>query len=164
MTTLVADTGPINYLLQIQEVALVPRMFREVLIPPSVQTELLHPKAPPIVRNWITAPSSWLQIEKPNERLTGAELGVAEIDAISLAAETGAWLLIDDQEARSFAHGRVARLLGTIGILELASAAGFLELNAALRKLRETSHRHSVQLIEEALARDQVRTRGENAK
>src|SRR5687768_132063 len=104
MTIIAADTGPLNYLLQIEEVAFLPKLFREVLIPSSVRAELLHPNAPAAVRSWMAAPPAWLRVQNPAQRLSGSEIGVAELDAISLAHEVKAWLLIDDKEARSFAQ------------------------------------------------------------
>ena len=53
MTVVVADTGPINYLLLIDEIALLERFFDRVLIPHEVHTELLSARAPTKVRAWL---------------------------------------------------------------------------------------------------------------
>ncbi len=42
----VADTSPLNYLIQIDEVGLLPAIFGQVLLPTAVARELLHPNAP----------------------------------------------------------------------------------------------------------------------
>jgi predicted nucleic acid-binding protein len=42
----VADTGPINYLLLIGHIDVLPTLYRRVLIPEAVEKELLHDKTP----------------------------------------------------------------------------------------------------------------------
>jgi predicted nucleic acid-binding protein len=49
----VADTSPINYLLLIKEIDILPKMYGKVVIPRAVNEELLRPVAPEIVRAWI---------------------------------------------------------------------------------------------------------------
>lgn len=49
----VADTSPLNYLLLIDEIDLLPVIFGQVLLPRAVFDELQHPKTSPIVRRWI---------------------------------------------------------------------------------------------------------------
>jgi predicted nucleic acid-binding protein len=61
----VADTGPINYLIWIRHVAVLPRLYTTVLIPEAVQDELRKPGAPEFVRRWLEAPPGWIEIRKP---------------------------------------------------------------------------------------------------
>jgi predicted nucleic acid-binding protein len=42
----VADTSPINYLVLIAQINLLPRLYTRILIPPAVLAELKHPLAP----------------------------------------------------------------------------------------------------------------------
>ena len=42
MSAVVSDTSPINYLIRIGEIDLLPKLFGEVLIPPAVLQELQH--------------------------------------------------------------------------------------------------------------------------
>lgn len=42
----IADTSPINYLVRIGSVDLLPQLFGRVLVPPSVWGELRHPHTP----------------------------------------------------------------------------------------------------------------------
>jgi predicted nucleic acid-binding protein len=50
----VADTSPINYLLLIKEIDILPKMYGKVVIPRAVHEELLRPVAPEIVQAWIS--------------------------------------------------------------------------------------------------------------
>ena len=61
----VADTGPLNYLILIEAVEVLPRLFSSILIPAIVGDELSHPKTPAPVRSWIGHPPAWLNIEGP---------------------------------------------------------------------------------------------------
>ena len=58
----IADTGPINYLIRIGHVDLLPRLFERVAIPRAVECELSAFDAPAPVRNWIATPPAWLEI------------------------------------------------------------------------------------------------------
>jgi predicted nucleic acid-binding protein len=42
----VADTSPINYLVLIEPIDLLTRLYTRILIPPAVLAELKHPLAP----------------------------------------------------------------------------------------------------------------------
>ncbi|HZL56025.1 MAG TPA: hypothetical protein VFC21_03025 [Bryobacteraceae bacterium] len=56
MRLVIADTSPINYLLLIGYIHILPALFDRVILPALVRDELNHPKAPLAVRNWIAAP------------------------------------------------------------------------------------------------------------
>jgi len=47
---IISDTGPVNYLVQIDQVMLLPTLFGAVTVPEVVLTELDHPQSPPAVR------------------------------------------------------------------------------------------------------------------
>jgi predicted nucleic acid-binding protein len=46
MRLVVADTSPIYYLLSIDQIDLLPRLFGAVVVPDAVHKELCHPAAP----------------------------------------------------------------------------------------------------------------------
>ena len=50
MILVVADTGPLCYMILIEAVGLLPRMYDRVVIPSAVLAELAHPKAPAAVK------------------------------------------------------------------------------------------------------------------
>ncbi len=56
MILIVADTGPINYLIQIGHIEILPSLVEKVVLPTSVQIELLREAAPVAVRVWATNP------------------------------------------------------------------------------------------------------------
>jgi predicted nucleic acid-binding protein len=48
----VADTTPLNYLVIIGHIELLPALYQSVLIPQEVHRELQRPGTPPTVRAW----------------------------------------------------------------------------------------------------------------
>jgi len=58
----VADTGPIRYLVEIGHIGILPRLFERVLIPSVVYDELCSPSAPAPVRDWVNALPAWLEV------------------------------------------------------------------------------------------------------
>jgi predicted nucleic acid-binding protein len=96
----VADTSAINYLVLIQEIEILPKMYGTVVVPHAVREELLRRPPPEAVRVWTGRPPVWLKVQNP---VTGPDSSLAaldpgERDAIMLAAELGADQLIVDEK------------------------------------------------------------------
>ena len=153
----VADTSPINYLVSINEIAVLPKLYGTVIIPPAVRDELSRDHAPEIVRRWIASPPAWLEVRRPtmepDAELIAAELDAGEFDAILLAQELGASeLILDDMDGRREAERRHIHFVGTIGVLQAASKRGLLNLRDALTKLRATNFYIAQELIDRLVA------------
>lgn len=95
----VADTSPINYLVLIGQIEILPHLYLRVLVPPAVIEELAHPLAPAPVRNWATHPPLWLEVLKPKVGIHVANLDPGESEAIALATEMRVELLLIDEQA-----------------------------------------------------------------
>ncbi len=101
MILIVADTGPINYLIQIGQIALLSLLARRVVLPRSVMAELSHPAAPEVVRAWAAAPPAWVEIGAATQLIDEQDISDTDREAITLAIELGASvLLMDDQQVR----------------------------------------------------------------
>jgi predicted nucleic acid-binding protein len=151
----VADTGPLNYLLLIGQIDLLPRLFDTVTIPDAVRDELADEDAPRIVREWVSNRPSWLSI-KPTPRVTRPlpKLDPGEQAALALALELKAELvLMDDRAATRAARELGFTVTGTLGILGLAAANGLVDLQAALACLTRTNFHVRAELIEALLAK-----------
>ncbi len=163
MTVVIADTSPINYLLLIGEVAILPQLYGQVLIPPEVLAELSDADAPPEVVQWVRLRPIWLQTRQV--RIVQDDPALRQLDpgeraAILLAQqEAGTLLLIDDAAGRSEAIRRGIPSTGTLGILRAAAIRQMLDLPTALRNLATTNFRVSQRLIAELLAEDNARKR-----
>jgi predicted nucleic acid-binding protein len=105
----VADTSPLNYLIRLGHPDILREIYGRVLVPHAVLMEMQHPDAPPEVRAWASAPPAWLE-HKQVQQLDGtlaSELGAGEREAISLALEVAAdVLLIDERAGRQQAEAR----------------------------------------------------------
>ena len=54
MKLVVADTGPVRYVIVLELVDVLPALFSRVILPPAVLGEFSHPHAPEAVRRWAT--------------------------------------------------------------------------------------------------------------
>jgi predicted nucleic acid-binding protein len=160
MSLVVSDTTPLNYLILIGAVEVLPKLFRKILIPPAVITEMRHPKAPASVATWAAHPPDWIEIRSARHSLW-LELGAGESEAISLVSElTGAALLVDDKKARFTAEQRGILAFGTINILDLADEMGLLDFEQAVTQLSATTFHLERSVLNEALRRIRARRSG----
>ena len=148
----VADTSPINYLVLIGQIDLLPRLYTRILIPAAVLTELNHRLAPKPVQDWASNAPQWLEVLTPNTNLTLGQLDLGESEAIALAVEMHAEvLLIDDLAGRQEAVRRGLRVAGTLSVLDEADKAGLVNFEEAIAQLRETSFRVSEAVVSEIM-------------
>ncbi len=150
----IADTTPLNYLILVGEVEILPRLYGRVLIPPAVHQELSSPSAPGEVRNWAAAPPEWLDIQSPPVEAPElpSNLGAGEREAIALAEQLSAdQLIVDDMTARREAERRGLVVIGTLGVLREAAAEGLIDLRVTLERLSKTSFHVSPELIQQLL-------------
>jgi predicted nucleic acid-binding protein len=150
----VSDTSPINYLILIGHIDLLPKLFQQITIPQAVQSELSDALAPSPVQAWISTPPSWLKIQPVNQASddTLDLLDPGERAAILLAQELNAdLLLLDDMKARRIAQGRGVALTGILGILDQAATLNLIDLPTAVQRLQNTSFWASDRLFQTLL-------------
>lgn len=161
MEPVVADTSPLNYLILIEAVDILPRLFSRVLIPGGVQLELSHPKAPRAVSSWIANPPAWLNIVKlaPVFAAEPHILHQGERQAIALAAKERAALLMDDSEGVSLARQAGLEVVGTLSVVIRAAQRGWVDLPDMFRRLRATTFRSPIHLMARLLEEDALRNK-----
>jgi predicted nucleic acid-binding protein len=139
----IADTGPLNYLVLIGEVDVLPSLFTRVLVPEAVVNELRAAGAPAAVRTWVAQPPAWLEARPdPPPDPTLAFLDPGESAALTLAQLLNAdELLIDDRAGRAEAARRHLRVTGTLGVLADAHLAGLVDFDQAITRLHSTNFR-----------------------
>lgn len=158
MSVVVSDTSPLHYLILCGAESALPRLFRQVLIPPTVFQELQQPNTPPLVRQWAASLPKWVAIQKPKSANLPLDVDVGELEAICLAQEIHAdAVLMDDRAGRKAAISCGLAVVGTISVLEQAAARGFIELPQTMERLRQTNVRIDAELIRAALERDKAR-------
>jgi predicted nucleic acid-binding protein len=120
----IADTGPVNYLILIGHIDILPAMFERVLLPSAVRDELSNADTPESVRHWMASPPAWVDVRQTTD--IGADdsdeaLGAGETAAIRLADELHAdLLLMDDRRGVAVALRKGLRVTGTMGLLARA--------------------------------------------
>jgi predicted nucleic acid-binding protein len=140
--TVVSNTSPLNYLVLIGAVDILPALFGRVVVPPAVIGELRHAGAPEVVRNWIQSPPAWLDVRPPAQAPAPMKLGAGESEAIALALELRAdKVLLDDRRGRQVAESHGLVVVGTIAVLVAAGQKGLLDRAQALQPLAATTFR-----------------------
>lgn len=149
----VSDTSPLHYLVLIQHESLLPALFGRVIATPAVMAELGRAQAPEIVRKWLAHTPEWLEIQAPRQIAKAAlRLGPGEAEAISLAREIGADLvLIDERQGAKLARAEGLVVTGTLGVLRAAGKRGLVSLPDALAALANTTYHHTKALFDEVL-------------
>src|SRR2546426_878659 len=96
----VADAGPLHYLVLIDCGEILGRLFDHVVIPFAVRDELLHLRAPQKVKDWIISPRPWLELVPVTQPQPVHGLHRGETEALQLALERRAdAVLMDDLAA-----------------------------------------------------------------
>jgi predicted nucleic acid-binding protein len=157
MRVVVADAGPLNYLVVTGDIALLPKLFGAVLVPTTVREELTDDDTPEMVRAWIVNPPAWLEIH-PDPASGDADeargLDAGERAAIALAIAVKAdMVLMDDQDGVAIARRMGLNVTGTLGVLDLAARQGLVDLAAAFDRLKATSFYYRQALLDELMAR-----------
>ena len=158
--TVISDTSPINYLLQIGLIDVLHKMFGRVVIPQAVYAELQHPGAPQVVSDWTLNLPGWIDVQAVSVPDPSLNLGAGEQEAITLALGLKAdTLLLDERKGRREAVARGLTVSGTLNVLEEAAERGLIDLRQAFAALLETNFRASPAIIRVMLQRDADRRR-----
>ena len=157
MQLVVADTGPVNYLILIGRIDLLPILFDKVVLPQVVATVLASQRAPQPVRHWIATHPAWLEVhevpsDEPDASLANIDRG--ERAAIQLACALRADLvLMDDRKGVLAAERKGLLVTGTLGVLDIAAERGLVDLAETVRELEQTNFRRPLGLLEILLAK-----------
>jgi predicted nucleic acid-binding protein len=150
-----SDTSPINYLVLTGHIDILPALFGQVVIPAAVLNELQHSGTPAAVHRWMSQPPAWLLIRSAAHVDPQIRLGQGEAEAISLAVEMHASLLLmDDRRGRREAEDRGVSVAGTLNVLEAAAKRDLLDLPSVIAELRKTNFHISEEIIQQALTAD----------
>ena len=148
----VSDTSPLNYLVLIGHIDILPTLFGRVIVPPIVLLELQHSRAPATVRKWADHPPSWREVRAPTTTAEFGNLGAGETDAITVAQELRADIILIDDRAGTRATQKLGlQDIGTLGVIKMAAQRQLLSFRDAISALRLTNFRGPTDLIDELL-------------
>lgn len=143
----VCNSSPLIGLEQIGLLDILRQLFGTLLVPPAVALEV----APSVkLPAWVHQ-QALTQAVGPT--ILGARLGAGESEAISLALESSARLVIlDDRPARRLAQALGLPLIGTVGLLLAAKQRGLLtEVRPCLEALQQYDFRIAPALYDQVL-------------
>ncbi|MBI2432146.1 MAG: DUF3368 domain-containing protein [Candidatus Hydrogenedentes bacterium] len=161
----VSDASPFIALIGIGQIDLLPQLFHTVFVPPAIIVELTRPDRSPAVSAFIEERPGWLIEQVPARIEAIPKLHSGETEAISLAREMNAdLLLIDESLGRRSAIQRKLNIAGTIGVLEMAAKRNLVGLDVAFAKLRETSFWVSAEFLERRLKEFASAAEGEKGR
>jgi predicted nucleic acid-binding protein len=149
----VSDTSPLNYLLQICLVDVLPRLYGQIYIPHEVHEELLASGASAKLQQWAMHPPAWLQVQSALLDILALEgLDSGERAAINLAVEIHAGqMLVDDGQARRILLQKFnLSVKGTLGVLLEGHLAGYLNAYEAFGLLRRNTNFYCTPQVEKA--------------
>ncbi len=158
MAAVVADTGPLHYLVLIEQVGILPVLFDKVFVPDTVHDELRNRGTPAKVRHWADRPPDWLTVVAAPiaDDASLRTLDEGERAAIALANSLGITLiLMDDRVAVRLAGTKGLAVVGTLGLLDRAAQRGLVDLGDAFARLKATNFRYRPQLLDMILAQHQ---------
>jgi uncharacterized protein len=129
LADIIVNASPLQYLHQVGQLDLFPKLFGRIIVPKAVVAELAAGR-----RLGVSLPEpetlEWVDLRNPASPVGGLlswELGAGESAVLSLALEhPGSWVVLDDKLARQAAVHLNLSLLGTAGILLRAKQAGHL--------------------------------------
>jgi predicted nucleic acid-binding protein len=157
MQAVIADTSPINYLVQIDAIDLLPKLFGRIVVAAAVHEELTHARTPAAVRSWMAQGAPWLEISPNPDRRSDSDISPSldegERMTIALAGAIGAELiLMDDREGVAFARAQGFAVTGTLGVLDLAAQRGLIDLVQAFTRLKATTFHYRQGLLDALLS------------
>lgn len=116
----VADASVLIAFSEIGLLGLVQELFREIVVPPAVVTEVIP--ALGVVPGWM------IEIQPSRIHDAAQRLDAGKCEALSLAIELSASkLLIDDLQGRRLAEQLHVPIVGSVGILQAAKEQGHIE-------------------------------------
>jgi predicted nucleic acid-binding protein len=147
MLKVVSDSGPMIALASIGQLDLLHRLFGEIVVPPAVRAEVLDETSTTAL-----SAAEWIKLQPPQDNLAVQflrdDFGAGESEAIVLAKEIGAdWILLDDLMARRKAQAIGLNMVGTLGLLLMAKASGYISaIMPLVDHLRRNGFRMSADL------------------
>lgn len=148
----ISDSSPLIALINIKHVHILRSLFDRVVLPESVHAELSSQRRPLVIQQFAAQLPVWITLCHPTHLQPLLHLDIGERDAISLAAELHADLiLIDEKAGRQAAINLGLKVSGTIGLLELAAKRKLLNLTEAFEALKQTDFWIAPEFLDERL-------------
>ena len=150
MALVIADTGPIIALAQINQLNILQSLFGEVVLPKAVWDESQAKQTDDSRRIQQAKSDGWVIVREVTPKQDfSRSLHDGEIEALQLALdEPESLLVVDDQLARRAAIGLQINFIGTVKVLQLAEQQNFIDSAAdSIRAMQQFGYRVSVKFL-----------------
>ncbi len=151
----VINTGPLVFLSKINRLSILQK-FGRIFVPKGVISEIKF-KQDDVSVSVLKTLDDWLKIKSVKDKdllnVLLKELDGGEAEVICLAIEQKAdWVILDDQDARRFAHRYGINVIGTLGLLAWAKKKGFIKsFKKEIEKLQKSGFYATASLVERLL-------------
>jgi predicted nucleic acid-binding protein len=139
----VADTSPLNYLVQIGCIDVLPDLFGTVIVPAAVFQELTDADAPTAVSRWAQSKQPWMELSGSLPHLSDVsdELDEGEREALQLAINLKANLILMDERNGVAEAARLSiPVTGTLGVVLLAGRQNLIDARLHFARLVQTTN------------------------
>lgn len=129
MPAVVSDTSPLRCMHHLGRIDLLGALYGEILVPPAVADELRSPHGELPSIDIAGMPGVRMQRPRDAEQVRNLERSLhrGEAEALALAVELQATIIIDEQDGRAAARRLGLKTVGVLGVLVLAKRAGLVE-------------------------------------
>jgi len=151
--SVVSNTGPLIALAKADLLSVLERLFKQVCIPPAVHRELLAKSGPEAAR-LDDALANFIEVTAmpplpPEVKVATARLDPGERQAIALAYERKALLVMDDRLGRAVARRLHLPVTGVVGVIIQAKHANLLPaVRPVLEEIRQQGYWLSDEIVE----------------
>ena len=123
---IISDASPLIVLLKTNKLSILKELFEKIIVPEAVHKEITAKEHEKTIFNKI----EWIETRsiRNTDLTTLLEklIDRGEAEAIVLAKEQKATLLIDDAKARKYAKLLNINIIGTLGLLKIAKNRGLI--------------------------------------
>ena len=124
---IVSNASPLIVLLKINKLLILKELFEKVVIPNAVYKEITAKEHDKLVFDKL----KWVETRRVRKtemiNLLEKLIDKGEAEAVVLAKELNATLLIDDAKARKYAKLLNIEVIGTLGLLKIAKKNGLVQ-------------------------------------
>ena len=123
---IVSNASPLIVLLKINKLSILKELFEKIVVPEAVYKEITAKEHDKLVFDKL----EWIEVRSARNiemtALLEKLIDRGEAEAVVLARELSATLLIDDAKARKYAKLLNIEVIGTLGLLKIAKRRGLV--------------------------------------
>ncbi len=133
---MISNSSPLIFLAKINQLQLLKKLFRNIIIPSNVEKEILIGDKPDSKSLFQAIKENWIKIENPKKEIN-LEIGKGEGSAINLAREKNDTLIIDDALGNKIANSFNIKTIRTTTIILMAVKSNFISKKEAIQLINK---------------------------